>query len=233
MSTTEEPLLKRCTNCHESKPLSEFQRRTGRKAGPYSRRGPCRACRQSKLLRHATEDLPSADKVEQQPSAEEPPHRQARSTRPSHASVRHVRHVEQHRHHAPLVSGKLDPEDARELRANRNGMIRMRGKTDRGRRWQQEIELELAVTLVKEHMAIVVNRNTILRLFGNKEFRIYILKRDKYTCFFCGRHGDTIDHVLPRAKGGHTTPVNCVCACNECNQSKADRDADEFMNANM
>ncbi len=39
------PLMKKCTYCQELKPLTEFQRRTGRRAGPYSRRGPCRSCR--------------------------------------------------------------------------------------------------------------------------------------------------------------------------------------------
>jgi 5-methylcytosine-specific restriction endonuclease McrA len=112
-------------------------------------------------------------------------------------------------------------------------MIRMRGRTDKGRRWFQEIELELAVTLVQERAAVLVNRHTIRRLFSNKDFRRHILTRDKHTCHFCGQYGDTIDHLLPRAKGGHTTPDNCVCACGECNQSKADRDLDEFVGAGL
>ena len=116
---------------------------------------------------------------------------------------------------------------------NRKGFIHMRGKTDKGRRWHQEIDPELAFTLVKERAAVVVNRNTIRRLYSNKEFRTMILERDQYTCRFCGQYGDTIDHMLPRAKGGHTTPDNCVCACNLCNQSKADRDMDEFMQSEM
>ncbi|TVX99983.1 HNH endonuclease [Cohnella terricola] len=105
----------------------------------------------------------------------------------------------------------------------------MRGKGDNGRSWYQEVDPELAVTLVRERAAVVVNRHTIRRIYSNKEFRNLILTRDNYTCYFCGQYGDTIDHVLPRAKGGHTTPRNCVCACNECNQSKADKDVDEFV----
>lgn len=134
--------------------------------------------------------------------------------------------------HIPLsISGKRepDPRDTSRLRPNGNGLVRMRGKTDKGRRWQQEIELELAHTLVREHMAVIMNRSTIRRLYSNKEFRNMIMKRDNYTCYYCGKYGDTLDHLLPRARGGHTTPVNCVCACNECNQSKAARDVDEFI----
>ncbi|UNK18230.1 HNH endonuclease [Paenibacillus sp. N3/727] len=124
----------------------------------------------------------------------------------------------------------LNPYDVSSLVPTRAGTIRMRGRTDKGRGWHQEIDPELAIILVKENAAVVVNRHTIRRLYTNKGFRKYVLERDRHTCYFCGGYGDTIDHLLPRAKGGHTTPVNCVCACMECNQSKADRDLDDFMN---
>ncbi|MFC5470659.1 HNH endonuclease [Cohnella suwonensis] len=129
----------------------------------------------------------------------------------------------------PMAMSARESTDASGLRPTRLGFIRMRGKTDNGRRWYQEVEPELAITLVKERAAVVVNRHTIRRIYSNKEFRRLILERDEYTCYFCGQYGDTIDHLLPRAKGGHTTPDNCVCACNECNQSKADRDLEEFI----
>ncbi|WP_042201395.1 HNH endonuclease [Paenibacillus camerounensis] len=131
----------------------------------------------------------------------------------------------------PPVAGwpKPEPEDYSALIPSYKGMILMRGHSDKGRRWHQEIDLKLAVTLVREHAAVVVNRRTIRRLYSNKDFRRLILTRDNYTCYFCGLYGDTIDHLLPRAKGGHTTPDNCVCACNLCNQTKADKDVEEFM----
>ncbi|WP_434756396.1 HNH endonuclease [Paenibacillus amylolyticus] len=152
---------------------------------------------------------------------------------PSHASRSHGAGMDgrPRRHHAPPAA--IDPEDPASLRTNRQGMVRMRGKTDKGRRWHQEVDMELAVTLVKEKAAVVVNRYTIRRLFSNKDFKRFILDRDKYTCYFCGSYGDTIDHLLPRAKGGHTTPLNCVCACNLCNQSKAAMDAEEFIRSGI
>jgi 5-methylcytosine-specific restriction endonuclease McrA len=119
--------------------------------------------------------------------------------------------------------------DASTLVPNREGIILMRGRTDKGRRWIQETDLETAMVLVRERAAVVVNRHTVRRLYSNRSFRSYILERDHHTCFFCGSPGDTIDHLLPRAKGGHTTPVNCVCACYICNQSKAARSLDEFV----
>ncbi|WP_397330611.1 HNH endonuclease [Paenibacillus polymyxa] len=154
--------------------------------------------------------------------------------RPAHASRSHGAGTDgRPRRQNPSVPVAIDPEDPASLRTNRQGMVRMRGKTDKGRRWHQEVDMELAVTLVKEKAAVVVNRYTIRRLFSNKDFKRYILTRDHYTCYFCGSYGDTIDHLLPRAKGGHTTPLNCVCACNLCNQSKAAMDAEEFMRSGI
>ncbi|WP_231578365.1 HNH endonuclease signature motif containing protein [Paenibacillus sp. FSL H7-0357] len=139
------------------------------------------------------------------------------------------RGAEQRRKSPQPFGPKPDPQDASALIPSFKGMILMRGHSDKGRRWHQEIDLELAVTLVREHAAVVVNRRTIRRLYSNKDFRALILNRDNYTCHFCGLYGDTIDHLLPRAKGGHTTPDNCVCACNQCNQTKADQYVEEFM----
>ena len=54
-----------------------------------------------------------------------------------------------------------------------------------------------------------------------------LFKRDRYTCQYCGAQPDTqeltIDHVLPRSRGGLSTWANCVLACLRCNQRKSDR----------
>ncbi len=58
-----------------------------------------------------------------------------------------------------------------------------------------------------------------------KRARIYI--RDKYRCQYCGDHKHaqdlTLDHILPRAQGGESTPQNLVTACVSCNQRKGNR----------
>ena len=54
-----------------------------------------------------------------------------------------------------------------------------------------------------------------------------ILMRDRYTCQFCGRTlpaGElTLDHIIPRSKGGHTDWDNLVACCHSCNSLKGDR----------
>lgn len=58
-----------------------------------------------------------------------------------------------------------------------------------------------------------------------------IHKRDKFTCQYCGAQPGgaelTIDHILPRSRGGGTTWKNCVLACLGCNKKKDNRTPEE------
>ncbi len=56
-----------------------------------------------------------------------------------------------------------------------------------------------------------------------------ILKRDGHRCAYCGR-GDlplTVDHVIPKSRGGTDTWENLVAACLPCNNRKGDRTPEE------
>jgi 5-methylcytosine-specific restriction endonuclease McrA len=63
-----------------------------------------------------------------------------------------------------------------------------------------------------------------------------VLRRDNYRCGYCGvRSGEgrgnlllskpdfTVDHILPRSRGGKNTWGNTICACPSCNQRKGNR----------
>jgi 5-methylcytosine-specific restriction endonuclease McrA len=57
-----------------------------------------------------------------------------------------------------------------------------------------------------------------------------VLIRDSHTCQYCGiRVGKnaSIDHVMPRSRGGKTNYLNCVTCCKDCNNVKADRTPEE------
>lgn len=95
------------------------------------------------------------------------------------------------------------------------------------------IEEEIAKKLVEEEMAILIDKKTIKVLYDKREFRRFIMKRDNYVCFFCGKYGDTIDHLTPQANGGMTTPKNCMCACNKCNEKKGDKEPEAFINKKL
>jgi 5-methylcytosine-specific restriction endonuclease McrA len=50
-----------------------------------------------------------------------------------------------------------------------------------------------------------------------------VLKRDGHRCAYCGKHGDTIDHILPRSRGGRDEWLNTVACCSPCNLKKSNR----------
>jgi 5-methylcytosine-specific restriction endonuclease McrA len=56
-----------------------------------------------------------------------------------------------------------------------------------------------------------------------------ILRRDAYKCAYCGRSDLplTIDHVVPKSRGGNDSWENLVCACTMCNNRKGDRTLEE------
>ena len=58
--------------------------------------------------------------------------------------------------------------------------------------------------------------------------RAALMRRDNYKCAYCGRHAETIDHVLPRSRGGQHAWENCVASCTMCNHRKADRLLEEL-----
>ncbi len=55
-----------------------------------------------------------------------------------------------------------------------------------------------------------------------------IFKRDGHKCLYCGSRKDlTLDHVLPRARGGKTSWNNLATACKRCNSKKGDFSPEE------
>jgi 5-methylcytosine-specific restriction endonuclease McrA len=71
----------------------------------------------------------------------------------------------------------------------------------------------------------------IPRTFSVPLSRRTVLARDHYTCQYCGsqpgRARLTIDHVLPRSRGGQTVWDNVIAACDVCNRRKGNRTPDE------
>ena len=45
------------------------------------------------------------------------------------------------------------------------------------------------------------------------------------SCIYCGKSSESIDHILPRSRGGQTVTENCVPACLSCNGKKSDTEA--------
>lgn len=55
-----------------------------------------------------------------------------------------------------------------------------------------------------------------------------VLRRDSFECQYCGSSENlTLDHVLPRSRGGRHEWTNVTTACRECNQRKGSRTPEE------
>ena len=60
-----------------------------------------------------------------------------------------------------------------------------------------------------------------------KKLRFEVLKRDKFTCQYCGRMSPDvileIDHIKPVADGGTNEILNLITSCRDCNRGKGKR----------
>ena len=54
-----------------------------------------------------------------------------------------------------------------------------------------------------------------------------VFARDEHRCQYCGRHADSIDHVVPTSRGGLHVWENVAAACRRCNTHKRDRTPEE------
>jgi len=89
------------------------------------------------------------------------------------------------------------------------------------------------LTVRSEHLSL--ERPVVIRLVSyvrvprdvhrRKITRKAVLARDAWTCQYCGteRHGLTVDHVIPRSRGGDSVWENIVAACAPCNRRKGNR----------
>ena len=50
-----------------------------------------------------------------------------------------------------------------------------------------------------------------------------VLHRDEHRCQYCGSRAESVDHVVPRSRGGAHDWENVVTACRRCNTRKSDR----------
>ena len=220
-----------CAGCGQEKPLSAYTKRSG----SSSRRGTCRVCLRRRQREHQTAPMESehtneAVEVGEAPPETKPKRKRKRRRRkpgpsdvhtgtqkPSSTTSMAVRPPEK------LITPLKGPFKYRTsiLNDRGKGRIRLRGYVILASTGLQIFRPRWS-RMVKEGAAGIIGPGLIHKLYTKTDFRLLILQRDHYVCHYCGRYGDTIDHVLPKSKGGLSTPANCVCACADCNLKKAD-----------
>lgn len=113
--------------------------------------------------------------------------------------------------------------------------------------WQRAITLVFCgkVEVIEEYdhhirsVSLVFKAPAVVRLIkfakiGRRDpplCRTNVLARDEFECQYCGveltSKEATLDHVVPRSKGGKTTWQNLVVACGVCNRKKGGRTPSE------
>lgn len=73
-----------------------------------------------------------------------------------------------------------------------------------------------SVILLTRYVRIPVSRRVPVSRRG-------VLRRDGHRCAYCAHAATTVDHVLPRSRGGADSWENLVACCLHCNNRKGDR----------
>jgi hypothetical protein len=53
-----------------------------------------------------------------------------------------------------------------------------------------------------------------------KTYKKIVMVRDNWTCVYCGKPANQVDHVIPQVHGGSDLPSNLVASCASCNNLK-------------
>ena len=99
--------------------------------------------------------------------------------------------------------------------------------------WKDEIYKSINTTF--ELPSIVRHLKYIHCKWRKPTFRrLSLFERDNWTCAYCGKSLNiknvTVDHILPKSRGGSNSWHNCVTSCVTCNYEKGDKTLGE---ANM
>lgn len=91
------------------------------------------------------------------------------------------------------------------------------------------------VVLHAERVSIAVPSVVRLMRYVRVPYRTHVpltrkgvLTRDRHRCVYCGAIATSLDHVVPRSRGGQHSWDNVVAACGRCNHQKADRPLHEL-----
>jgi 5-methylcytosine-specific restriction endonuclease McrA len=86
-----------------------------------------------------------------------------------------------------------------------------------------------------------MGKRQTLQQIQHSASRKALVKKSKGRCAYCNRliglkregkrQRMTIDHIVPRSKGGTNTADNLVASCRDCNFKKGDKMPDEFLAA--
>ena len=103
------------------------------------------------------------------------------------------------------------------------GKVRVLKHSERIIRTAQGIAIKIPAVMRLIKLIRTLYRNRVP--FSKKN----VLIRDGFRCGYCGEHSRklTIDHIIPKSRGGRTSFENCVSSCKPCNNKKGGKTPSE------
>lgn len=84
---------------------------------------------------------------------------------------------------------------------------------------------------------LLVNLVVLTPKLARRKFRQHIFESWGWTCAYCGKQltesTATIDHIIPKHKGGQNIRSNLACCCSTCNRNKASQLVHIWFNPNQ
>ena len=136
--------------------------------------------------------------------------------------------------HAPSKVGITDYSAREKIRKlDKKGCIKIKETTRDGLLVELFLPNEIEGCInEKVHEKIVIDIEEI-DFFKNNEYRILILNRENYKCFYCykkiQKENYVLDHVTSQVNGGNNSYKNIVATCHECNSKKIGKNGDEYI----
>ncbi|CEA09841.1 CRISPR-associated endonuclease Cas9 [Arthrobacter saudimassiliensis] len=79
-----------------------------------------------------------------------------------------------------------------------------------------EVFARPSVILLNRYVRVPYREGTVATRRG-------VLRRDDHRCAYCGKAAATVDHVVPKSRGGGDSWENLVACCLRCNNAKGDK----------
>ncbi|MDR2195719.1 MAG: HNH endonuclease, partial [Gallionellaceae bacterium] len=95
---------------------------------------------------------------------------------------------------------------------------------------QSSVSIKPIVAVAKSELMVKFAKEGQLTLSDRDNLMLF--RRDRDTCAYCGqifpRSKLTRDHIVARSRGGTNSWMNCVTACQACNQAKGAKRLEDF-----
>src|SRR5438105_13146153 len=103
-------------------------------------------------------------------------------------------------------------------------VLLLKAKAELVERGRRELHSENSTVAGPVVIRLITYVNVPRDAHRRKITRRAVFARDSWTCQYCGSRSNlTVDHVLPRSKGGMSSWENIVASCAPCNRRKGDR----------